>query len=205
MTRQYHRPVSRPSSVVENLAAGGDPAELSSVAYDTAAALLHHVRSSPDPETVEQMVAYADSHGAAEFAELWADAPPISLPGAMWRLYALRTQVTGSVTEASYIFRTGLPLDDGISPVVAGVSWPPDPTELVSLITQILRGAFTGDFGLALDRAAAFAHVMSFGASALAGDADPARGERYRQLGASFMATSKDLSRAAAKFRAGRL
>lgn len=150
-------------------------------------------------------MAYADRAGASEFAELWANATAVSLPGAMWRLYSLRAEAIDHREEASYIFQRGLAVDDGISPVVAGVSTPPSPDELVALITQILRGAFTGDFALALNRAGAFSHVMYRGARELADDPDKARQRHYAALEDQFLDFSDALHQAAARWRAGRL
>src|SRR5690606_41273056 len=52
--------------------------------------------------------------------------------------------------------------------VGAGAPIPAGPAELVALIDTILRGAFTGDFAVALDRAAAFCRVQASGSTHLA-------------------------------------
>ena len=46
----------------------------------------------------------------------------------------------------------------------------------------ILRGAFEGDFGNALDRAASFARVLSAGCTALADQFDAVNPDRATQL-----------------------
>lgn len=45
---------------------------------------------------------------------------------------------------------------------VAGVD-PPGPDEVQRVADEILRGVFAGDFAVALERAAAFCHVVSSG------------------------------------------
>jgi hypothetical protein len=59
---------------------------------------------------------------------------------------------------------------------------PAGPAELVALIDAILRGAFTGDFAVALDRAAAFCRVQASGATHLADDYEATEPERSTVL-----------------------
>lgn len=197
--RDFHRPVHRPAEVIEALAGGGDPAEASSLAHDTAAALLHRIHTAEDPDVVERLIAYADLHGIDDVAELWAAAPAVSLPGAMWRLYLIRHLVNQSREEASYLFRRGLEMDGGVNQAIAGSPSAPGPNEVVELATTILRGAFTGDFADALHRAGAFARVMALGSDSMLdglGDAPGARQERrrgdgYRDLAAELEASAR--------------
>lgn len=172
----FHKPVHRPGDVLEMLHGDGDPAELSGLAQDTAGALLHHVRAAKDPELVERVIAFADSEGIDDLAELWAPADAQSLPGALWRLYLLRHTVREEPSAAAYRFRHGISTD-AVGQAIAGSGDAPGPDEVVALATQILRGAFTGDFAVALERAAAFSRVMAAGCRELASsDTDTARG-----------------------------
>ncbi|MDO5677351.1 MAG: hypothetical protein Q4G35_07565 [Propionibacteriaceae bacterium] len=187
--REFHKPVRRPGDFIESLRGEGDPAELGGLAHDTAAALLHRVRSAPDPQIVEKLIAYADEHGVDDVAELWADAPMESLPGALWRLYLVRHTVAENPEQAGRIFARGAEVD-GVNQAIAGSPHAPTPAEVVELANQILRGAFTGDFAVALERASAFSRVMSAGASELAtaDDGLPRRAVAYAALAQEFTA-----------------
>ncbi|GAA4892449.1 hypothetical protein GCM10025789_06860 [Tessaracoccus lubricantis] len=190
--REYHKPVRRPGDVLEALQGSGDPAELGGLAHDTAAALLHRVRTAPDPHIVDRLITYADEHGIDDVAELWADASPESLPGALWRLYLVRHTVAGNPDDAGRIFKRGAEVD-GVNQAIAGSPHAPTPHEVVELANQILRGAFTGDFAVALERASAFSRVMSAGASELATPSDdhPRRAVGYATLAEEFTVEAK--------------
>ena len=108
----FHKPVKRPGDVIEMMAGSGDPAELSGLAHDTAAALLNRVRKAPDQQVVDRVIAFADGEGLEDLAELWADSPASSLPGAMWRLYLLRHAVREAPSAAGYRFKRGVEVDD---------------------------------------------------------------------------------------------
>ncbi|MFT3887169.1 MAG: hypothetical protein QM713_03265 [Arachnia sp.] len=202
---RFHRPVHRPGDVLELLHGSGDPAELGGLAHDTAAALLHRVRSAPDPAVVDRVIAFADAGGIDDLAELWSSALPDSLPGALWRLYLLRHTVREAPSAAAYRFRRGIEVDT-VGQAMAGSSATPTPDEVVALATQILRGAFVGDFAGALDRAAAFSRVMGAGCRELAAsDADEQRGADERHRADSYATVADELSRDAAAWRSGAL
>ena len=76
---------------------------------------------------------------------------------------------------------------------------------MIRLANEILRGAFEGDFALALERAAAFCRVMSLGSADLAGSDETsgrARGETIRSDRYSAMA--HELTNFARVWRAAR-
>ena len=60
MAENFHKPTQFSGSKFESLKGGEDPAHISRVAHETAHALLARVRSDPDPDTVERLVAYTD-------------------------------------------------------------------------------------------------------------------------------------------------
>jgi len=161
-----------------------DPAHLSRVAHDTAAAVLARVRADPDPEVVARLVTYTDEHGIDAIAELWSQASPKSLPGALWRIYLLRTLIRQDAAGTSLAYQRGTEVSRTIDQVVAGAPVPAGPAEVQQLADAVLRGVFTGDFAVALERAAAFCRVTSAGFASLADDADatdavhPGRSER---------------------------
>ena len=151
-----------------------DPATLSRVAHDTASAILSRVRADPDPAIVERLITYTDEHGIDAIAELWSHSSPKSLPGALWRVYLLRTLIRQDPLGISHAFQRGTEVSHTIDQVVAGAPIPAGPTEVQELADRILHGVFTGDFAVALERAAAFARVVAAGMASLADDADAA-------------------------------
>lgn len=185
MAEHIHKPTKFPNRIFEAFQGGEDPATISRVAHETANALLSRVRADPDPEVVERLVAYTDENGIDAVAELWSRATPRSLPGALWRIYLLRMLIRQDPAGTSFLFQRGVDVARTIDPVVAGAAHPTGPDEIIVLADEILRGIYTGDFGVALDRAAAFCRVMSAGASSVADDADATDAtdpERSREL-----------------------
>ncbi|MFC6357007.1 DNA-directed RNA polymerase subunit beta [Luethyella okanaganae] len=182
MADDFHKPTKFPSGMFEAFQGGEDPATLSRVAHETAHALLARVRNDPDPDVVERLVAYTDVNGIDAVAELWSRATPRSLPGALWRVYLLRMLIRQDPAGTSFLFQRGTEVARTIDPVVAGAATPTGPDEIIALTDEILRGLFTGDFAVALDRGAAFCRVMAAGATSVADDADAAEPDRATEL-----------------------
>ncbi|AWB96096.1 DNA-directed RNA polymerase subunit beta [Agromyces badenianii] len=172
MASDFTRPTKFPPGMFEAFQGAEDPAHLSRVAHDTAAALLSRVRADPDPEVVARLVSYTDEHGIDAIAELWSRASAKSLPGALWRVYLLRTLIRQDPRSMSLAFQRGSEVSRTIDQVVAGAAIPAGPDEVRELADRILHGLFTGDFAVALERAAAFARVSAAGMASLADDAD---------------------------------
>ncbi|HEY6794153.1 MAG TPA: hypothetical protein VI248_05680 [Kineosporiaceae bacterium] len=152
---------------------GADPAELVQAAHATAEALVRHGRSGDDSVTA-RLVALTDEYGIDEVAMLWASRPPDSLPGALWRLYALRAGIRRQSELMAWAFEAGrhrAPVHEA----VAGVAEPPGPVEVRDLADAVLAGAFIGDLDVALERAAAFCRVVSTGWAVLADCPDAVR------------------------------
>ncbi|AMB59318.1 DNA-directed RNA polymerase subunit beta [Microterricola viridarii] len=182
MAEHIHKPTKFPNRIFEAFQGGEDPATISRVAHETAHALLSRVRADPDPVVVERLVAYTDENGIDAVAELWSRATPRSLPGALWRIYLLRLLIRQDPTGTSFLFQRGVEVARTIDPVIAGAAQPTGPEEIIVLADAILRGIFSGDFAVALERAGAFCRVMSTGATSLADDADAAEPERASEL-----------------------
>jgi hypothetical protein len=180
--RPYRRPTTFFSAKFEAFQGADDPAQVSRVAHETAAALLERVRSHPDPEVVSRLVAYTDDNGIDAIAELWSSAAAHSLPGALWRIYLLRMAIRDDPHAASLQFQRGAEVLPSIDPVVAGAEAPTGPKEIIDLADRILRGVFEGDFAVALDRAAAYCRVSAAGCTSLADDSDVASPERATVL-----------------------
>ncbi len=157
-----------------------DPSE--SLAHDSAAAFLHRVRASSDPALAGRIVDYAQEHGVDDVAELWSDSAPDTLPGALWRLYLLRHVVAADARLAGLRFRQGITAASERDVVVAGAPEAPSPDEVVELANTIFRGAFAGDFAVALYRAAAFARIEAAGAEELGRDDERRTAERFTSL-----------------------
>lgn len=178
----YHRPVRLPGGKFDGYHGADDPAETSRISHETAAALLSRVRADPDPAVLARLVSYTDENGIDEIAALWSHAAAHSLPGALWRIYLLRALIRRNPHETSYVFRRGAEVSRTIDPVVAGAAAPMGPTEVIALADQILRGAFEGDFAVALERAAAFCRVSAAGAASVADDLDATEPHRSSEL-----------------------
>ena len=148
-----------------------DPARVTEVAHETAAVIVRTGRAAHDPELTAKLVALVDELGLSTLAELWAQRPARSLPGALWRLYALREWALRDPLGASADYAAGIRFAD-VSHVVAGVAEPPGPAELRELTDAILTGVFDGDLAVALERASSFCRVVAAGRVQRANDAD---------------------------------
>ena len=180
--REYHRPVQRPASTFDRRYGSTDPAEVSRAAHATASALLTRVRDEPSDEVVDRLVTFTDAHGIDTLAELWSHSPASTLPGALWRLYLLQLMVRDDARTAALLYERGRTVRHGVDIVVAGAPTPAGPEELMALVDEILRGVFTGDFAVALERAASFCRVEAAGAADLADDYDAAEPDRAAAL-----------------------
>lgn len=183
------------------------PAEVTEVAHQSAAVLVGAGRASTDPEVTARFVALTDELGLDTVAELWAGRPSRSLPGALWRLYALREWVRRDPLEASREYAAGIRFTD-VAHAVAGIAEPPTPEELVRVVDTILTGVFDGDLAIALERAAAFCLVLAAGRAELAHDRDAhdeAAAHVLTERAAAIQTTGRDLLASAGLWRSGSL
>jgi len=184
-----------------------DPARVTEIAHETAAEIVGTGRAAHDHALTTRLVALVEELGLSTLAELWADRPARSLPGALWRLYALREWVQRDPVGASADYAAGIRFAD-VPHVVAGVAEPPGPAELQALTDAILTGVFEGDLAVALERAAAFCRVISAGRANLADDSDasdPVRSSAQTRRAASMQTTGEDLEVCARLWRKGDL
>nr|WP_274637421.1 DNA-directed RNA polymerase subunit beta [Microbacterium bovistercoris] len=203
-SRDFHKPVRRPTGDLDRLFGSRDPAEAARVAHSTAAALLSRVRAEPDREIVDRLVEFTRTHGIEDIAELWAQAPSRSLPGALWRLYLLQLMVHDDPQTAALVYERGRVQIPSADPVIAGAPVPAGPDELVALVDRILRGVFEGDFAGALDRAASFCRVQASGSTHLADDyelTEPDRATAFTTRALRLSTYAGDLSACAALWR----
>lgn len=192
-------------TVLDTFVGDSDPAERIEAAHRTAAALIEHGRSVTCSAETARLVALADEVGIEEVAGLWAALPADTLPGVLWRLYALRAGIRRDARAIARGFEAGrrlAPVDE----VVAGVEDPPGPREVEALADAVLTGAFTGDLAVALERAAAFCRVVATGwAADCDSDAIPERAAARTKRAADLARTGQQLGAAAAAWRRGDL
>ena len=166
------------------------------------------------------MLTLVDHEGVDVIAELWSHAEPDSLPGVLWRLYMLRTWMRKRTTAIAQLWRLGEPTVTSAS-VIAGVNQAPTEEDIAATADSILAGAFTGDFAVALDRAAVFTDVVAnglrlqahrmvagYGPDAAASDEEKttrAKAARLMHTAANLMSTAKVFHRGAVLWRHGKL
>lgn len=204
MPEQFSRPVRMPTSAFDNIVGTHDPAEETRVAHATASALLARVRADESGVSADRLVAFTAEHGIDEIAELWSKAPARTLPGALWRLYLLQLAIHSDPQTAALLYERGRVELTSVDSVVAGAPVPANPDELVALIDTILRGAFRGDFAVALDRAAAFCRVQASGATHTADDyeaTEPSRASELTTRALRLSSYAQDLSASAVLWR----
>jgi hypothetical protein len=191
----------------EELPGSVDPALRDEVAHTTARAVVHRARAAEDPEVVARLVQLVEREGLDVVASLWADAAPVTLPGALWRLYVLREWVRRDAHTIGLRYRLGVDAAP-VHEVVAGVPRPPAPEDLRALADQVLSGVYAGDLAVALERAASFCRILATGAAFDADArevADPAGATRMTRGAADLQRTAHELEQAAALWRADRL
>ncbi len=208
MAEQFHRPVRRPPAAFDNLVGSTDSAEATRVAHATASALLSRARADDTGESAERLIAFTAEHGIDDIAELWAAAPAVSLPGALWRLYLLQLAIHSDAETSALLYERGRRELRSSDVAVAGAPAPASSEELVALVDTILRGVFLGDFSVALERAAAFCRVQVSGATHTADDyeaTEPSRATELTTRARRLSNYANDLSAAAGLWRVGSL
>lgn len=195
--RRAHRPSLRDPAALEALGQPSDPIAELHAAHETAAVLVHTGRAADDPAVTARLVALTDEIGLATLADLWAGRPARTLPGVLWRLYLLREWVATDPQGAAREYAAGIRFTEP-NHAVAGVE-PPGPDEVRRVADEILRGVFAGDFAMALERAAAFCHVVS------SGRADVTPGGRAVLQAGRLQVMARDLTASAALWRTGHL
>ena len=156
------RPGQLDQLMADNIAGGADPAQISEMSHASAAALLDRVHHTQDAQLVRRVLTLVDREGVDVIAELWSHAEPDSLPGILWRLYLLRSWMRKNRESIARLWRVGEPVATTAS-AIAGVDQAPTEDDIARTADSILAGAFTGDFAVAMERAAAFTDVVALG------------------------------------------
>lgn len=202
-----HKPLPFAPADFEPFTGGTDPARVSEAAHLAARALVNGGRESNDPAITKRLVKLADRQGLEAIAEMWAASPARSLPGALWRLYALRAATLQDPEGISIFFRAGQHRAQ-VANAVAGVAEPPGAEEITTMADAILSGAFDGDFDVALERSAAFCRVVALGQASVAQDrmvAHPEHASELNNKAHKLVRTAEDLEGAAVSWRKGEL
>lgn len=204
---RFRRPARLDPRDAEELVGASDPALRDEIAHTTARAVVHKARASEDPALVDRLVHLVETEGLDAVAAMWADAMPVTLPGALWRLYVLREWVRRDPQTVGLRYRLGV----GKAPVheaVAGVADAPQPADLRALADAVLSGVFAGDLAVALERAASFCRILATGAAFDADAreaADPQGADRMTRGASGLLRTAEELEESAARWRAGTL
>ncbi len=189
------RPTLRDTAALDAMAVGTDPVAQLHAAHETAAVLLGVGRAGSDPQVTRRLMTVVEEVGITTLADLWATRPARSLPGVLYRLYVMREWVVADLDAAAREYAAGVHYSEP-NHAVAGAD-PSGPEEVRSVIDDILRGVFDGDFAMAMERAAAFARVVSAGRDFLrTGDG---------QASGRLMVLADDLAASARLWRSGKL
>lgn len=181
----YQEPVS-----LEALAGRNDPIERLHAAHETAALLVRRGHEEDDTTLTARLVAAVEEVGLPVLADLWEDRPANTLPGTLYRLYALRELITLHTSPTTREYVAGLEVMPGAAIVPDGI---------VAMVDEILSGVFAGDVAEALDKAAAFCLVVGAGRARMATTDEAA--EQAARMGR----LSVDLAKAAGLWRDGDL
>lgn len=195
--RAPRRPSFQEPAALEALGERVDPIARLHASHETAAVLVHAGRAAGDPQVTHRLVTLVEEIGLPVLADLWAARPAHSLPGALYRLYVLREWMRNGADEVAREYAAGVPHTEP-NHAVAGVD-PPGPEEVRVVADQVLHGAFTGDFALALERAAAFCQVV------VSGRTDLALGTRELVRASRLLELARDLVVCARMWREGDL
>ncbi|HLS14846.1 MAG TPA: hypothetical protein VK095_10065 [Beutenbergiaceae bacterium] len=206
--QRFRRPAMLAPDQADAIASDADPTARSEVAHTIAQALVRGGREgSQDQELLERLIALVDHEGLDAIAELWAQSPAETLPGALWRLYLLREWVQRDPSTIAERYRLGIHRAE-VAGVVAGVADPAGPQEIRRIVDAVLSGVYGGDLSVALDRAAAFVRVLATG-SAMDADwlelSDSERATALTRRAGALLDTAADLEEAAGLWRTGRL
>jgi hypothetical protein len=201
--RRPRRPALLGKAALETFGGAPDPAAMAEAAHATATLLVESGRATSDEATRARLVSLVDEVGLDTIADLWAQRPARSLPGALWRLYVLREWVRRDAIAASHDFSTGRAAAP-VAHVIAGAAEPPTPEALRVLLDAVLHGVFAGDLAVALERAGAFCRVVVAGRVTRADDvepADPSGADALTRSSSSLLRTAEDLEAAAVLWR----
>jgi len=162
---------SRLESASSQLSALGiNPAQRSEVAHETASAFLARGKTLASKDMRRALVDFTDKHGLDTLADLWSQSHPITLPGALWRLYLVRAVIRQNPADFAGLFVRGAENLRSIETFLNSSAEILSGEDLLGTWDSILSGIFSGDISSALDRAGAVARAISAGAISISWD-----------------------------------
>lgn len=208
---KYRRPVSLDPEVADEIEGAPDPAEYNAIAHQTAWAFVDGGREDPDSperaELLDNLIRLGEEGDIEMIADMWAKAGPLTLPGALWRMYAIREWVRRDVDSVTDAYKRGLTSSD-VAEAVAGLADMPAPDNVARSVDLILKGMFDGDLDVAFDRASALLVILAAGVGSNAtsiANTDTDRALRTLRRSDALSRTSDELAEAARLARAGTL
>ena len=157
------------------------------------------------------------AHGVDAVAELWADSPAATLPGALWRLFLVREWIRRDPAliarrYATVIDLSGLSADDGalarFEAARAEARPAPSPDDLRAALDRVLAGDLADVVALApvLVAVAAFLRALAAGSDPvwITDDADELA-DRVTRRDSALLATADELAEASRRAESGRL
>lgn len=241
MTRAFHRPARLDPDVAEQIEGNADTAATSELAHHTAQLLTGGFASGtpvPGPDrrgeaapvvtgagtgpapatdvlTRDAVVDAVACHGVDQVAELWADSPATTLPGALWRLYLVREWIRRDPDLVERRYATEVDLRGADAQVLERFSAAssegrrvPTPGQVRERLDEVLTGQAGGLAGLApvLVGAADFLAALAAGSGAtwIESESDELAYQVTRRDSA-LLATADELRQAAGRARVGTL
>jgi hypothetical protein len=157
-----HRPVLVADiTALIDAAGGANAASQEEVAQATATAVIS-AGAERSSDCAHTLVTLADVVGLDTLAELWRDADPVSLPGALWALYLLREWCQRQPDAVCRLWRAGAPRA-AVDAVIAGCAADAGEEDVRRTANDILAGICTSDVALVFERASAFYRVIAEG------------------------------------------
>lgn len=166
------RPLPSGPALFDAISGGGDPVA-ARAAGDLLAEALVRRESERDAALTARIVRLAEVEGLDALADLWAEAPALSLSGSLWRLYLLRESVRVDPQSSARAFDEGRDVTP-VATAIAGAVEPYGPDQMLTLLDTILQGISTAEFADVLFRASAFARVVAAGRVQLSDDHEAA-------------------------------
>ena len=166
------RPLPSGPALFDAISGGGDPAA-ARAAGDLLAEALVRREGERDAALTARVVRLAEVEGLDALADLWAEAPALSLSGSLWRLYLLRESVRVDPQSSARAFDEGRDVTP-VATAIAGAVEPYGPDQMLTLLDTILQGISTAEFADVLFRASAFARVVAAGRVRLSDDHEAA-------------------------------
>ena len=217
MARQFHRPARLDPEAAEQIEGGADTAVASELAHRAAQALIGGfpgADTEDDPITRSGVVAAVATNGVDDIAELWADSPATTLPGALWRLFLVREWIRRDPELVARRYATVVDLtgaDDAattrLEAALGQARAVPAPDELRERLDAVLAGDVMGSVtGLAplLTATAGFLRALAAGSNPvwIEDDTDELA-DRVTRRDSALLVTADELTDAARRAAAG--